>query len=69
METQTICIKRCLQYTEDTPLFHLLNNNELIVLEEERHSVSEEQIFSICSMVYSARSRMEYLHIKENGVR
>ena len=41
METQTISIKRCLQYTEDTPLFCLLNNNELIVHDEERHSVGK----------------------------
>ena len=42
MKTQTICIKWCMQNTEYTPLSQLLNNNELIVLDEQRHSVGKD---------------------------
>ena len=35
--------KKCMYYTEETPLFQLLNNNELIVLVEQSHSVRKDK--------------------------
>ena len=51
-----------MQNTEDTPLFQLHKNSELIVLDEKRH----------CPLDHCARSHMAYMemtHLKEDVVR